>query len=241
MINIAICDDNSIHLQKAEQLVDAEMKRRDLQYSARLFSGAKDLLSAVDSDSYSPDIAVLDIEMDGEDGISLARRLNIVLPHCQIIFLTSYVDYAPEAYEAEHIWFVVKKTADRFFPAAMEKALLSLENSSAYVPAIITKEKGVSSVIPIDQILYISKVGRKSCVRTSDTEYYDYRKPTDLIRTDFENCFIRCHQGYWVNLKMIQKLDHQEFILKNGMRIPISRSYREDARKRFFDSILKDI
>ena len=237
MIHIAICDDNSIHLQTAAKRVDTEMKQRDRKYSSRLFAGSEDLLSAVNK-GYTPDIAVLDIEMDGEDGISLARRLNGIVPDCRIIFLTGFIDYAPEVYEAEHIWFVVKKTADRFFPAAIQKALVSLDSSKAPAPSLITKEKGVSTVIPLDQILYISKVGRKTCVRTTEAEYYDYRKPSDLIHEDLDRYFLRCHQGYWINLKMIQELDHMEFVLKDGTRIPISRSYRDDARKRFFDTMI---
>ena len=241
MIRIAICDDNSVHLQTASQRVDAEMKQHDRKYSAKLFHSAEELIHEIEQNGYSPEIAVLDIEMDGEDGITLAKRLNQYLPLCRIIFLTSYIDYAPEVYEAEHIWFVVKKTADQFFPAAMKKALTSLDTNKAPVPAVITREKGTSHVIPITQILYISKVGRKSHVCCEDMTYSDYRRPADLIPAELEKYFIHCHQGYWVCIHAIQELDHMDFVLKNGTRIPISRNYREDARKRFFDSMVNGI
>ncbi|MBQ1531091.1 MAG: response regulator, partial [Solobacterium sp.] len=136
-LNIAICDDNSTHLKLAEDLVTSCLDQKHQSYLIQLFSNAEELLSEIDKDHYSPDIAVLDIELDGEDGISLAKRMNQLVPMCRIIFLTAYIDYAPDAYEAEHIWFVVKKTSDRFFPLAMKKALQSLDSSQGAVPGIV--------------------------------------------------------------------------------------------------------
>ena len=233
MLRIAVCDDNPIHLKKAEQLVSTCMDDQDEKYTVQLFSNAELLLSESETGQYMPDIAVLDIEMDGENGISLAKKLNRSVPQCRIIFLTSYLDYAQDAYEAEHIWFVVKKDADRYFPSAMHKALGSLENDTG-AAGIIIKNKGTSVFVPLDQILYISKVGRKAQICCTDREYYDPRRPALLIPDSLSDYFIRCHQGYWVSRQKIRELDRDTFILANDVRIPISRTYREEARKAFF-------
>ncbi|MCR5794153.1 MAG: LytTR family DNA-binding domain-containing protein [Solobacterium sp.] len=234
MLNIAVCDDNPIHLKKAGQLVKNCLDEKKVQFSVQPFTSAELLFSESTINMYMPDIAVLDIEMDGEDGISLAKKLNRTIPQCRIIFLTSYLDYAQDAYEAEHIWFVVKKDADRYFPAAMAKALRSMENDTD-IPGIIVRDKGISVFVPADQILYISKVGRKAQIVCPGKEYYDSRKPAELISGNLNKRFIRCHQGYWVNVSRIKELDHDTFILENNVRIPISRTYKEEARKTFFD------
>ncbi len=235
MYKIAICDDISDHLKTAEKMVKEFMDHAGKKYAVQLFSNAENLLSEIEKDSYQPDIAVLDIEMDGEDGISLAKKVNTRVPQCRIIFLTSYINYAPDAYEAEHIWFVVKKRADDHFRPAMEKAVSSLEKGEAAVPVILVKAGSSSTAVPLKKILFISKVGRKSFIRCTGGEYYDTRRPALLIPEHLRDVFIRCHQGYWVNKNMIRELDRDEFILNDGSCIPISRTFREQARKAFFD------
>ena len=234
MLKIAICDDINDHLQIAGKMVRDYMQAEQRKYETELFHSAEELLEETEKNSYKPDIAILDIEMDGEDGITLAGKLNKSVPLCRIIFLTSYIDYAPDAYETEHIWFVVKKRADEHFAPAMRKALKSLESTDASVPAIIIRDKGSSVAVSLDRILYISKVARKAYIRCVDGEYYDTRRPALLIPDHLRNSFIQCHQGYWVNAAKIRELDHEEFILTDGTRIPISRTFRDSARKQFF-------
>ena len=237
MLKIAVCDDDPVHLERAVSLVNGSLEQENIKYSVQPFPSASVLLSEVEKNGYSPDIAVLDIEMEGEDGITLAKKLNQILPLCRIIFLTGYLDYAMDVYSAEHIWFVVKSTADRYFKEAMNKALQTLNSQNSVQSVIVVRQKGSSIAVPLERIRYISKVGRKSCVFTADGEYSDTRRPAFLIPEHLQSHFIRCHQGYWVNIRMIRELDHDEFVLTDGSRIPLSRGFREEARKRFFESL----
>jgi len=173
--------------------------------------------------------------MDGENGIQLAKKLNEKVPDCRIIFLTSYIDYAPEVYETQHVWFVVKNRADEFFEQAVHKALASIAEDSTAAPDIMIRENGRQILVPVRDILYIGKVGRKAQVHCADRDYYDTRRPAQLIPESLSGRFLRCHQGYWVNFQMINELDHEEFVLQGGDRIPISRTYRDAARKAFFE------
>ncbi|MBN2075034.1 MAG: response regulator transcription factor [Dehalococcoidales bacterium] len=48
----------------------------------------------------SPDIAVIDIKMPGIDGIELTSQLKLKKPHCEVIILSVFSEYLPEALEA---------------------------------------------------------------------------------------------------------------------------------------------
>ena len=233
MLQIALCDDNKIHLQINEKLV--KKATGDTECLIQTFFSAESLLSEIEKNRYFPDIAILDIEMSGEDGITLAKRMNEMIPQCRIIFLTSYQEYAQEAYHTEHVWFVLKKDADKYFQSAWNKAVKSLQENDSSIPGIVIREKGISFFIPLDQILYLSKESRKALIVCTDRDYHDTRRPALLIPRLLQKSFIRCHQGYWVNIQMIEALDHEEFILKNGSRIPISRTFREESRRQFFE------
>ena len=235
MLKIVICDDQEEHLRRAEALADRTFAAEGQQIRKHLFESAEELLSWMETENSAPDVAVLDIELEGEDGISLAKKLNALAPGCRIIFLTSYLDYAMDVYEAEHIWFVVKKQAEEYFPAAVKKALRSLAERETVVPALIVSENRRKTVIPIDRILYLSKMGRKGQVVCVDGEYLDRRGPAALIPAAYREHFLRCHEGYWVNVGMIAQLDRDCFVLKDGTRIPISRGFKAEARSRFFE------
>ena len=230
-MKIALCDDDPRHLELSYKMTAEALAQHGVSFETERFASAEELLQEINEHDYQPNIAILDIEMTGEDGISLAKDLNKIVPACRIIFLTNYIDYAPDVYETEHIWFVVKNRAQEHFASAIEKALNSFKEENK---TIMIRENGSLKAIDLNQILYITKVRRKSQIHCVDRDYSDTRRPALLIPEELSDEFIRCHQGYWVSIQMIKELDHDEFVLTNNERIPISRSFKEDARKRFF-------
>src|SRR5690606_37202526 len=42
--------------------------------------------------AYKPDVIMMDLVMDGMDGVETTRRIMELLPDCKVIVLTSYVD-----------------------------------------------------------------------------------------------------------------------------------------------------
>ena len=72
---------------------------------------------------YAPDIAVLDIQMDEMTGIELAKQLNAALPQCAIIFVSSFLGFATDVYEAEHTYFILKASLSSASETALQRAL----------------------------------------------------------------------------------------------------------------------
>ena len=231
-MKIALVDDTPLHLKRSLKLCENALKTRKVLYLIRSFASAEELLAEIKN--HTPDIAVLDIEMPKKDGISLAKEINLLAPDCRIIFLTSYIEYASDVYETEHIWFVVKKSADKYFDSAIDKALKSLQKQKDKEEYIVVKAKGISKKVPLNSILYLSKVDRKAAVFCDNGEYYDRRRPAELIPDELAHHFVRCHQGYWVNIQRIKEIDHDDFILDNDIHVPISRTFSKNARDAFF-------
>lgn len=233
MLNVAICDDNALHLKHACALIAREL----VSYVPEIegFGSAEELLNCVSIGDYAPDIAVLDIDLNGESGIDLAKKLNAAVPGCQIIFLTGYIDYAPDVYDAEHVWFVLKEAAESRIGPALQKALDASARQRAPAVGIMAKSQGKAVLIPLRDILYIDRVGRKSRIVTTSENYIVTKTPDKLIPPDIADVFIHCHQGYWVSIGKISALERNEFVLHDGTRIPISRTQREQARTRFFE------
>ena len=70
--------------------------------------------------------------------------------------------------------------------------------------------------------------------RFYDGDLETTQSPQALLAGDAAGEFIRCHQSFWVNSRAIAGMEHETFCLSDGTRVPISRSYRKDAREAFF-------
>ena len=228
---IAICDDEPVHLIYTQTLVQKALSPS--QFETDSFSSAELLLQAMEPGDYCPDIAILDIRMDGLDGIELAKKLNKLAPGCKIIFLTSFLDYATEVYETEHIYFVLKGEMEHRLASALRKATETPVASCC----IQVKHAKSASLVSLDQILFIERKGRKTRVQTENAEFWTTQTPLELLETIPPEAFIRCHQSYWVRTTKILAMKNNDFFLPNNHRIPLSRTYRQEAREQFFASL----
>ena len=189
------------------------------------------MLIALEEKCYHPDIAVLDIRMADVDGIALAKEVNRLAPACRVIFLSSYAGYLMDAYEAEHIYYVLKSDEAARLPVALRKALGALSAEKT----LTLRRGGSYQRVGLDTVLYLERSLHKTIVHTTDGTLETTQSPQALLESGHaEADFIRCHQSYWVNCRAIVGMEHETFCLSDGTRVPISRSRRNDARAAFF-------
>lgn len=90
---------------------------------------AADGLNAVETATlWGANLALLDIEMPGLNGIKAAAQIRAALPKCQIIFLTAYgrFDYAQEALRLQVYDYLLKPAEDADVLAAVRQALAKI-------------------------------------------------------------------------------------------------------------------
>ena len=73
----------------------------------------------------SPDVALLDIEMPGGDGLSAAAELRESLPSCRVIILTTFgrSGYLRRAMEGGAVGFMLKDAPPEELAAAVRRAM----------------------------------------------------------------------------------------------------------------------
>lgn len=129
MLQLAVCDDEAVCLRQTVDILRAALG--DTPHQLKTFENAPAMLAMLAEDGYRPDIAVLDICMGDMDGITLAKEINRLAPACRVIFLSSYAGYLMDAYEAEHIYYVLKSDEAARLPVALRKALGALSSEKA--------------------------------------------------------------------------------------------------------------
>lgn len=171
--------------------------------------------------------------MPEQDGIRLAQSMKQYAPFCQIIFLSSYLSYATEVYETEHIYFILKSQLHQRIGPALHQALTALGDRSVQITA---QKDGSTHVIALQDVLYLERNLRKTKVITQQGVFLTQESPETLISGSGH--FARCHQSYWVNLKHVQAIGSNHFTMDSGSGIPISRTYLQEAKQRFLHELI---
>lgn len=228
MLQLAVCDDEAVCLTQTVDILRAALG--DTPHQLKTFQNAPAVLHMLAEDGYRPDIAVLDICMDELDGIALAKEINRLAPACRVIFLSSYAGYLMDAYETEHVYYVLKSDEAARLPVALRKALGALSTRKA----LTLRRGGSYQRVELDTVLYLERSLHKMLVHTTDGDLETTQSPQSLLEGDVADEFIRCHQSFWVNCRAIVGMEHETFCLSDGTSVPISRSHRKDAREAFF-------
>ena len=234
MLKIAICDKEPLRLCYAAELVGRELSAQRAQIEGYLSLQA--LLWAVSSGIYTPDVAIFNCGA-GRDaafskGMHAIQKLNRLAPRCRILFLANYHGDDWEVCERERRYLLAKKQRERQTRDTLKQAVRMLETRPRRT-SLAAKTGGKTTVIPLEDVLYVERCGRKCRVVTAKGDYIASQRPEELL-LGVEDAFVRCHQGYWVNLARISAQWKNEFYLDNGSSIPMSRTYRRQARARFF-------
>lgn len=227
-IRVLICDDDRESLDAIRQKAEAIFAKLNIQGFFALY----DTCEAVSADSLKNcDIALLDVDFEEQNlnGIGLARKLRQVNKRAVILFITNFIEYAPEGYEVQAFRYILKRDLDavlgRYLMEALE--LLSYSND-----CLRLEYRGQLLELSFDSILYLEVLGHSVSIVT-EGETYTLSASLSSFEQELENHgFLRVHKSFLVNMRHIKKFQCRELTLDNGTAIRVSeKSYAEQKRK----------
>lgn len=117
MIRLLLADDQALVRGALAALLDLEP---DLTVVAEVGRGDAVVAAACE---HRPDVALLDVQMPGQDGVAAARALRAALPSCRILMVTTFSrpGYLRQAMAAGASGFVVKDTPARQLADAVRR------------------------------------------------------------------------------------------------------------------------
>lgn len=221
-MRIAICDDEMSSSGQTKQTLEEAYKSLDMIVD--VYRDGKKLLEACGKIPY--DLVILDIEMPGMDGISVAKALRETEEKMAIVFLTSHIEYALKGYEVRALRYLTK-------PATPEKLSeivgLMLEQKKEKKQLLLKREDELV-MVAVGEILYLEARNQDIRVVTMDSEYMRRYNLKDYERELSGYDFFRCHRSYLINLAKVKRVAGREVFMENGENIPLSR-IREKALK----------
>ena len=93
-MHILICDDDAVFAARVETLVRDFFARRGLQVECTVCHSGEETLARRDLDLYQ--VALLDVDLDTMNGISLGKQLRQCSPEICLVYVSAYLEFAPE-------------------------------------------------------------------------------------------------------------------------------------------------
>jgi len=189
------------------------------------------------------DLMFLDIEMPKLKGLEFLETLN----NPPLVIVTSaYEEYALESYELDVCDYLLKPFRFQRFLKAVQKArdLYRLKNknldrepdSSQDIESerIAIKSDGKSIQTELKEIRYLESYGNYVKVWLEDEYLLTARTLKSFEEQLPRSQFLRIHKSHIVNYAYIDYLEGNQIALKNGIKLPIGKTYRKPVKERLF-------
>ena len=222
-MKLAIVDDNNEYIKIIKnKLNQLELTNLDIITYTNSQKYKQDLIKK----HINFDIVIMDIEIDEINGIDLAIETNHILPYCQIIYLTSYMQYVSDVYETNHTYYINKKDFDKYFSLAINKATIIINKIKSEVLTVSWNKAEYK--IKQNRITYIERQKKVSFIYTKEN-YTKTSSPIDKLLLLLNQDFIRCHESYLINMNYISIINKTNIVLTTNQNIPLSRKYLNDV------------
>lgn len=227
-MKILICDDEVQYLDDLRIHVQEYMNNRFIEYEITAVTDPRQ--AAAENTRF--DLAFLDIQMEGMDGIALAKELKKRNSKIALFFVTNYDEYQDDAMDLQAFRYFSKPFDKGRLYSGLDKAMEYIDG--AYVDIFLYGDNAQQRIL-IDDILYITRENRKVVVKTI------YQAIT--IREGFDELcekmpplfFYQVHKSYFVNLHYVKQYTYSELFLTDGTRIPIAPRKQSLFHKYWFE------
>ena len=201
-MRIVCCDDDIKTGEQIKEYLKLYFKNVSAPFpDFSFYSTGKELLAA----ETNIDIAFLDVEMPGLNGIQLGEELKRRFPNIIIFIVTSYPDYLDDAMRF-HVFRYLSKPLDKNRLFRNMKDALTKYSSLSKKLQIETKNQ-VTSVYTRD-IIFVEAKERKVFVYTEDGIYESIQKIDYWINKLPSNSFFQSHRSYIVNFRFVSHFDN---------------------------------
>jgi two-component system LytT family response regulator len=238
MIRVLIADDEPPARDKLQRWLG---EQADLEVVARAEDG---LQAATAIDQLRPDVAYLDIQMPGLNGLEVAAQLEQGAAPL-IVFVTAYDEHAVKAFDLNAIDYLLKPYDKERLLKSLARVRKRLGDRGSHASAVATARAQTNSsdrllvpegerlqLIDSASIDWLEADDNYVHVHTASRSHLLRRTLQDLLSQLGEQRFVRIHKSAAVNISAIASLTplfkgDYEVSLRNGRTVRLSRRYKD--------------
>ncbi|KQR66939.1 LytTR family DNA-binding domain-containing protein [Pedobacter sp. Leaf176] len=181
-----------------------------------------------------PALIFLDVDMPQLNGLDVADLLG---PESRIIFITSFREYAPEAFEKNAVDYLLKPINYLRFMKAVTKVRSNFpgqlpDNAASAYFFVKSNIKGQFNRITISNIRYIENIGNYIYIHTDKEKFATYLTLSEILSKLPEQNFSRIHQSFIINHSVIRSVEYAQVRLSEQLNLPIGGTFRAAFREK---------
>ena len=227
----AICDDDQDYARYLEGLAAAWARGAGTALEVERFPSAQAFLFRWE-ERRDFDVLLLDIEMDGMDGVELARAVRRENDDVQIVFVTGYTDYIAEGYEVSALHYLTKPVNEEKLLQVLTRAVGRLKRNEKALTLVLPDQ---TVRLPLPQVRYLEVVHNYVTVHAGRD--YAVKRPLSELEKELDGRFFRVGRSYILNLAFVRRATRTEAELTTGERIPLPRGQYDKLNRAIIDHI----
>lgn len=212
---IGICDDENCIREQVAMVCKEVAEKYNTDIQIETYSDGKQVIEE------ELDILILDIEMEGVDGISVKNIFQNRKKETIIIFVTSHDEMMSQAFGVNVIGFVTRCYLKSQLPVILDSAIKRVMNT-VNIDGIDSRKICYIEAEHVYNILHLKDGSETSIRRTS----------AQLEMTLTSVGFIRIHRTYIINMAYVEHIKDKTIVV-NGYELPVSSRLKSGFKKEY--------
>lgn len=237
ILNVAICDDNKEIQEKLKAFLLQYQFEKNIDFNITCFDDGASLLASENVRSF--ELALLDVEMPGINGLAAAKKLKRQYnEHINIIFISSYPQYMQDSFLVHPFYYMCKPVAYPDFCRILDSLIEEMSdtaNAITFIKTDFSEER-----IYVSDILFIeiSHGKKKELIFHTPNENI----ATSGILSDWINKlepygFCQCFRSILINIRHIHQVNNNKITLDNGISLPLGRKYASAIHSKLLNNV----
>lgn len=223
-LNLAICDDEPVCIELLKAYIEEYSHTNGLCITIDTFTNEREFLAS----TTDYDIIFMDIYIHETNGIDIIRKTDN--SQACIIFVTGSKDFAVEAFSLNAIHYLLKPVDRNMLTEALDRCI----ERKPYNKKTIEVKSQIGNVpIPMKKVNYIEVFNKTSVIYLSHTEIRTHSSLDSIMQKLDTDIFFRPQRSYIVNMNYIESFYSDYIVLKNKLRIQLSRKNKTSLKKQY--------
>lgn len=227
-MKIAVCDDLKTDREKIIMLLSSYLDQNNLYAKIDEFESGESFLEA-DTTCYS--LIFMDIFMGKLNGMETARKLIQRNHKIQIVFVSTSIDFAAEAFNIEALHYIVKPIEEAQVYGVLDKFFESFYS----MRTVEVKVGRLEESIYLSDILYVEAKGKKTLIHMKKGVLEASQSLAEMSQILPAGDFCMPIRWALVAMREITSMPSDKLKLSDQTEIPISRGKREEIKQAFAD------
>lgn len=225
-LKIYLCEDDDMQMKVNRLVLTEHLSRKNIKAElicrTEYHQENEEFLKTID-------LAILDIDLDGNSGIELAKKIRTLNSKSAVIFVTGHPEYSLEASQVLLSGFLAKPFDPLVFEEIIDRAIVQINGYRASQMAcdtasfqkgkIVIKERCIISIEKIPNTHEVNIITREETLTA-----YDTIKDIDKRISDV---FIKVNASVIVNMSYIKRIECKQVVLRDGRTYNIAYRRRE--------------